>query len=213
MTINDTDRRRSRQGEVDFTFMYAAHDAFQRDLRRLTAAVEAGRFSGPGIDAGWATFKDQLHLHHTVEDAALWPPLRQRVTRPADVAVLDEMEAEHALIDPLLARVDAAFAAGGTTLADSAGALAGALAAHMEHEEDRALPLVEAHLGPEGWAAFGGAIRERLGRKGFATFLPWMLDDAPADTTRRVLGVLPAPARLIYRALWRPGYARTALWT
>src|SRR5258707_6496169 len=36
--------RRPRQaGRVDFTFMYAAHDAFTRDLRRLADAVEPWR--------------------------------------------------------------------------------------------------------------------------------------------------------------------------
>jgi hypothetical protein len=29
--------------------------------------------------AGWETFKDQLHIHHMVEGAVLWPPLRQKV--------------------------------------------------------------------------------------------------------------------------------------
>ncbi len=48
-------------GKVDFTFMYAAHDAFSRDLRRPAAAVEAGRAAEPAVRAGWATFKHQLH--------------------------------------------------------------------------------------------------------------------------------------------------------
>ena len=30
------------------------------------------------------------------EDTSFWPPLRQKVTRPGDAAVLDAMEAEHA---------------------------------------------------------------------------------------------------------------------
>jgi hypothetical protein len=29
---------------------------------------------------------------------------------------------------------------------------------------------------------------------------------------QRVLGMLPPPARLLYRAVWRPGYARTPRW-
>ena len=36
-------------GKVDFTFMYAAHDAFSRDLRRLAAAAEAGRTADPAV--------------------------------------------------------------------------------------------------------------------------------------------------------------------
>jgi hypothetical protein len=93
MTTDDH-RRRPRQGKVDFTLMYAAHDAFHRDLRRLAAAAEAGRTADPAVRAGWATFKNQLHIHHTAEDTSLWPPLRQKVTRPEDTAVLDAMQAE-----------------------------------------------------------------------------------------------------------------------
>jgi iron-sulfur cluster repair protein YtfE (RIC family) len=148
MTTDDA-RRRPLQGKVDFTLMYAVHDAFHRDLRCLTAAVEAARTADPAVRAGWATFKNQLHVHHTAEDTSLWPPLRQKVTRPDETAVLDAMEAEHARIDPLLSQVDASLAASGPV-----GALAQTLAAHMKHEEDQALPLVEAHLGPDGWAAF-----------------------------------------------------------
>jgi Hemerythrin HHE cation binding domain len=159
MTTDDQ-RRRPLQGKVDFTLMYAAHDAFHRDLRCLTAEVEAGQTADPAVRTGWATFKNQLHIHHTAEDTSLWPPLRQKVTRLEDTAVLDAMEAEHARFDPLLSRVDASLAA-----SDRAG-LAGntqALTAHTEHEEDQALPLIETHLGPVGWAAFRKAVGKKPG--------------------------------------------------
>ncbi|MGD0928358.1 MAG: hemerythrin domain-containing protein [Streptosporangiaceae bacterium] len=212
MTTDDT-RRRPVQGKVDFTLMYAVHDAFHRDLRYLTAAVEAGQTADPVVRAGWATFKNQLHVHHTAEDTSLWPPLRQKVTRPDQMAVLDAMEAEHARIDPLLALVDTSLAASGRAgMADNATALAGTLAAHMKHEEDQALPLVEEHLGPAGWAAFRKATGKIQGLRGGAEFFPWMLDGASADTSKRVLSTLPPPARLLYRTVWRPRYARTPRW-
>ena len=212
MTADDT-RRRPLQGKVDFTLMYAVHDAFHRDLRFLTAAVEAGRTADPAVRAGWATFKNQLHVHHTAEDTSLWPPLRQKVTRPGETAVLDAMEAEHARIDPLLAQVDTSLAAPGHPgLADNAAALAQTLADHMKHEENQALPLVEAHLGPAGWSAFRKATGKIQGLRGGAEFFPWMLDGASADTSKKVLSMLPPPARLLYRAAWRPRYARTPRW-
>ena len=206
-------RARPAPGRVDFTVMYAAHDAFDRDLSRLTEAVRSGRTADPAVRAGWATFKNQLHLHHTAEDVALWPALRRQVTEPAQIAVLDAMEAEHARIDPLLAQVDPSLAAPGRAgLADNAAALAQTLAAHMKHEEDQALPLVEAHLGPAGWAAFRKETGKIQGLRGGAEFFPWMLDGASADTSKRVLRTLPPPARLLYRAVWRPRYARTPRW-
>jgi len=215
MTTRDTGQRiraggnRRLTGKVDFTFMYAAHDAFRRDLQRLAAAVEAGHTAGPAVRTGWATFRDQLHVHHTAEDKWLWPALRDKVTRADEASVLDAMEAEHLRIEPLLSQVDASLAAG---LAADAGALARELTAHMEHEEDHALPLVEAHLGPDGWATFGKAAGKSQGLKGAAQLFPWMLDGASADTTKRLLAMLPPPARLLCRALWRPAYARTPRW-
>jgi len=200
-------------GKVDFTFMYAAHDAFSRDLRRLTAAVEAGRTADPAVRTGWATFKHQLHVHHTAEDKWLWPALRDKVTRADEASVLDAMEAEHLRIYPLLSQADASLAITGLAgLTENVSALAAELAAHMKHEEDYALPLVEAHLGPEGWAAFGKAAGKSEGLRGASELFPWILDGAPADTTKQLLGMLPPPARLLYRALWRPGYARTPRW-
>jgi iron-sulfur cluster repair protein YtfE (RIC family) len=211
MTTDDT--RRPLQGTVDFIFMYAAHDAFRRDLRRLAAVVKAGRTAEPAVRASWATFKNQLHVHHTAEDDWLWPALRAKVAQPGDVAVLDAMEAEHARIDPLLSLVDDSLAAAGLTgLAENASTLTAGLVAHMEHEEDHALPLVEAYLGPDGWAAFRRAVGKSQGLRGGAELFPWMLDSAPAATSRAVLAMLPPPARLLYRAVWRPGYVRTPRW-
>jgi hypothetical protein len=127
--------------------------------------------------------------------------------------VLDAMEAEHLLIDPLLARVDVGIAAGDQeALAEDVAALVGTLTAHMEHEEDEALPLVEAYLGPDGWAMFGKTAGRSDGLRGAAELFPWMLDGAPAEMSGRVLGMLPPPVRLVYRVLWRPGYARTPRW-
>jgi Hemerythrin HHE cation binding domain len=97
-------------GRVDFTMMYVAHDAFTRDLQRLTAAAGAGQTASPGAQAGCAMLKKQLHIRHTTEDTSLWSALRQKVTRPDHVAVIDAMEAEHSpRIDPQLDAVDRAL--------------------------------------------------------------------------------------------------------
>ena len=106
----------AQQGMVDFTLMYAAHDAFERDLRRLAAAAAADRAADPAVRAGWLTFKRQLHIHHSTVDAWLWPRLREKATPAADAAVLDQMKAEHARIDPLMDQSDASIN-GGTTWA------------------------------------------------------------------------------------------------
>jgi iron-sulfur cluster repair protein YtfE (RIC family) len=211
-TINHASRARLK-GTVDFTIMFVSHDAFERDLRRLVASVKLGGTGEAATRTGWETFKHQLHVHHTAEDTSIWPALRTKLARRDDEGVLDAMESEHAGIDPLLARVDASLASGDEAgLAESVNALNAALLAHIEHEETDALPLVETFLGPKGWAAFVQQMRKTNGLRGAAEFFPWMLDDTPANTRKQVLGLLPPPARLLYRAVWRPGYARTPRW-
>lgn len=142
--------------------------------------------------------KKQLHIHHTAEDRSLWPPLREKVTRPEQVAVLDAMQAEHARNDPQLDAVDQALAASGAgNLTRSVGALAEGLTGHMRHEENAALPLIETFLGPEGWDAFGRAIRKTQGLRAGPEYLPRVLDGAPIATQAKVLALLPPPVRLL----------------
>src|SRR5580704_7593529 len=111
-----TDAARHGTGDADLTIMIAAHDAFRRDLTRL--ARTAGAANDPArrqsVHAGWELFKRELHIHHTAEDEIIWPALRPRLAySPAALSVLAAMEAEHELIDPLLAAVDEQFAAAG----------------------------------------------------------------------------------------------------
>lgn len=201
-------------GEVDFTMMYASHDAFARDLRRLTDGCRDGRAASPGRQAGWQVFERQLHVHHTAEDTALWPALRAAVLHPAEVGVLDDMEREHGMLDPLLGRIDEAFTAGDAdTLSAAASTLQAGLTAHMAHEESAALPLIETYLGRKGWEGFTDHMRATRGISGAAEFMPWLLDDAPAATRREVLGLLPPPVKLLYRTVWAPRWRKAGYWS
>ena len=211
MTTKDT---ADRTGEaIDFTMMYVTHDAFRRDLARFTAASAAGTADTPGVRAGWENFKTQLLLHHSVEDTHLWPRVRHAAAgRPAGLALLDEMEAEHAQIDPLLTAVDGALDGSGQKLGTHAAALASALEWHLKHEEDAALPLIQSVCTPADWRAFAGQMRRRQGVKGAAVYVPWILDGAAPGGQQRFLAALPAPVRIISRLLWEPRYRRQGLW-
>lgn len=199
---------------IDFTMMYVTHNAFRRDLDRLVAAAgTTGRTGVSRVRAGWENFKFQLHLHHSVEDAELWPRLHRAATAPEDLALLEQMEAEHAVIDPLLAAVDNALAdLAATGLIEALRRLSAALAHHLEHEEASALPLIQALLTPADWRAFAGGMRRRQGFKGAAVYVPWILDGASAAERVRFLGALPAPVAVLNRLLWQPRYTRMALW-
>ncbi|GCE01998.1 hemerythrin domain-containing protein [Embleya hyalina] len=203
----DWSARSDLVGTVDFTMMFAAHDAFSRDIARMITTCEAGRALAPETTVVWDRFKRFLLLHHRTEDAVLFPPLRAAVDDPVDLDMLAAMDVEHARIDPLLDLIDAALAD-----ADHGGALVGLhelaeeLGAHMRHEEQRALPLLEARLGRAGWDAFGRGMRKEQGLRGAAEYLPWLLDGASSALTAAVMRQLPLPARVLYRRVWAPRY-------
>jgi iron-sulfur cluster repair protein YtfE (RIC family) len=203
-------RRASLTGSVDFTMMYVAHDAFNRDLRRLVEACAADAGLSPAAIATWRSFHQQLHTHHTAEDAALWPRLYDAVSAQDEIGILQDMEAEHAALDPRLERIDAAIAArDAATVGAEIGALAQGLSEHMIHEEGAALPLLERRTGKAGWESFTKEIRQQQGGlKGAAEYLPWVLDGATPEITAKVLGLLPPPARLLYRR-WQKAYHRS----
>jgi len=211
-----TDGARHGTGDADLTIMLAAHDAFRRDLARLARAAAAANLSDPArrqsVAAGWELFKHQLHLHHTAEDELIWPVLRPRLAHsPAAQDTLDAMEAEHEQIDPLLAAVDAEFAAGDRA-ADVIDALTSALTGHLAHEERDGLPLIGVALTAAQWRGVGRKIAGKNGLSNGSEMFAWMLDGADRDHTAATLGQLPPPLRVLYRAVWKPRYARTPRW-
>jgi hemerythrin HHE cation binding domain-containing protein len=212
-----TDAARHGTGDADLTIMIAAHDAFRRDLTSLARTASSASLSDPAkarsVAAGWAVFKRQLHLHHTAEDELIWPALRARLEASENaLSVLAEMEAEHELIDPLLAAVDDAFDRRSAELGDVVDALASTITGHLTHEERDGLPLIGAALTAAEWRGVGVRIARKNGLSGGSQMFAWMLDGAEPDRARAAMGQLPPPVRLLYHALWKPRFARTARW-
>jgi hypothetical protein len=219
-----SDTARHGTGDADLTIMLAAHAAFRRDLAQLARAATFADLPDPGrrasVQAGWELFKRQLHIHHTAEDEIVWPALRERLTRGEHAqSVLDAMEAEHRQIDPLLAAVDAAFAradhghrADVRAIGDAADALAGSLTAHLTHEERDGLPLIGEALTSAEWRRVGFRIVRKNGLSAGGEMFAWLADGADPDQAAAAIGTLPPPARLVYRAIWRPRYNRTSRW-
>ena len=210
-----TDAARHGTGDADLTIMLAAHDAFRRDLTRLARTASKANLADPArrqsIAAGWDLFKRELHIHHTAEDEIIWPVLRPRLEHsPAALSVLDAMEAEHELIDPLLAAVDAELA--GDRAADVIDALTSALTGHLAHEERDGLPLIGVALTAAQWRGVGRKIASRNGLSNGSEMFAWMLDGADRQHTAAALGQLPPPLRVLYRAVWKPRYAKTPRW-
>lgn len=199
---------------IDFREMFAIHDAFRRDLGKFVAAATAGKALSPQVQAGWANFKVQLGIHHSVEDAWLWPRLeRELAGRVGELALLADMEAEHARIDPLLAAVDAALPDQGINLVVRIQELAVELACHFLHEEDSALPLIQAVLTPADWKGFRSAMTRAQGIKGAAVFVPWLVDGLSAADQQRSTANMPPPVLLLNRLFWSSRYRERDLWS
>ena len=188
---------------LDMTMMFAYHDALRRDLQHVTAMTARS--------AGWDLFTRFLHAHHDAEDQALWPVARRHLAgHPEDLAVLDEMEHQHAALGPLLVGIDAALDRGELSLA-ARHELAVLLVEHLAAEEERALRVIDRTLDVEQWMQFGEAGAARIGPH-MPSFLPWLLDGADAERTSAILSHLAEPAQLTYRSAWRPAYAARDWW-
>src|SRR6266700_5828751 len=196
------DAARHGSGEADLSVMLAAHAALRRDLIRLARAAAVADLGDPvrlaAVQAGWETFKRQLHLHHTAEDDIVWPALRQRLDHSDQAkSVLDEMEGEHGLIDPLLDAVDGEFFSvsagipGPVGIAEATGALAASLTAHLGHEERDALPLIGVALTAGEWRSVGLRIARANGLSLAGEMFAWLADSAETAEAAKAIRMLP----------------------
>ena len=203
---------------LDMTMMFAIHDALRRELERIariTARVDEDPRHVLSTAVGWELFKKFLTIHHTSEDITVWPVMQEvLVGRPGELALLDAMEAEHAVIDPLLADIDAALAdreSGPERLGGLTDTLYTKLSGHLDHEERDALQLMDITLSQEQWATFSAEQRTRVGDDS-VRYLPWLLDDIDAVKFANILGKMPEPLRNAYETEWRAAYESLDIW-
>jgi Hemerythrin HHE cation binding domain len=204
--------------QLDMSMMFAMHDALRRELVQVTR-IAALRDDNPGpllrAAVGWELFKKFLLVHHTTEDDVLWPALRAQVAgHPDRLALADALEAEHAVIEPLLTAIDAAAADpdyGYQRFGDITDELAAKLTAHLTHEEDDGLALIDASLTPQQWQQFAQVHGQRL--TGDASmYMPWLLNGASPQILDAVVGKFPPPLLAAYREQWAPAYAALDIW-
>jgi hypothetical protein len=203
---------------LDMARMYLMHDALRRELDRL-ARVSARTDGDPKhimrTAVGWELFKSFLGIHHTAEDVALWPVMREALAgRPDELALLDAMEAEHAAIAPMLRAIDATLAdrnSARDALGDLIDALGAVLRGHLKHEEDETLAVIDATISPAQWQ-FLVDEHSRLGAADMPRMTAWVLDGASPEHTAAMLGSVPESVRLAYHDEWQPAYAAVDLW-
>ena len=197
--------------------MQAAHDAFRRDLARMARVATPANLRDPkrrqSILNGWAIFENQLLIHHKHEDRFLWPRLRTRMaSSAAALSTLDAMDAEHALIDPLLEAVNHSFAHGGEGVGDVIDEMTGKLDDHLGHEEREAMPMIGVALTDAEWKGVVSDIRKATKLSSAAQFMPWLSDGVSAADEKTILSIMPPPARVVYRRFWKPKYTSVSHW-
>jgi hemerythrin-like domain-containing protein len=206
------------EGPHDQTGMYVMHHALRRDLARFGVAV-AGTPDGEGdvwaaLEARWSRMAEILHHHHGVEDDALWPVLRRHAQEEMahdDLRMLEDMEAEHEVIDPGLTACREAFASmrahpctdHRNALEIRVGALHAALLEHLAHEEGEALPMLQRTLSVEENEAFERAAQRAYPLRIVPFALPWAMDGLPEEACDRILATTPPGYGLALRLLRR----------
>ena len=209
-----------------FTIVYLIHEAFRRDLRRLSSALRS-----PGLDhhraqqlrTHWEFINEQLHHHHEVEDASLWPLVRPKLAgRDEDLEVLAQMEAQHLVLLPHCEAIGEGFGSlvqqtskeKGDALSAQIDVLQTELGSHLEDEEQRCFPVIDEALSVEEFQSFGKATAKAIGMRGSARFFPWIFDGADPVECKAVLSMPPPPVRVLCRYVWEPRYERTVakLW-
>lgn len=202
------------EGPVDVNTMYVLHHGFRRDLTNFVEAAPRtpveDRAAWGALAARWKVFATELHRHHEHEDRTLWPMLLDGVDDQGR-EVLQEMQREHAGIDPILE----ACAQGFDRLAVAADpeardALVAQLVAgrdnldgHLAHEERAAIPLIQSTLTQADWGRFEAAARKDSGFSALFTMVPWAaygLDDQVRDD---LFAASPAVMRLVWRLTHR----------
>jgi hypothetical protein len=169
------------------TALMMSHHAFRRDLARFARALAGGELSRVDpVREEWKRFRASLEGHHHAEDSGVFPGVLEKDASLQ--AVIDRLAAEHKLIDPLLERGSAVFAALPGTASEAAS-----IVAELRALLDLHLAIEEAHIIPHLRAAkeFPAPPTDaeaEMYAQGFA----WAMHGVAADVVERVYGMLPA---------------------
>jgi hemerythrin-like domain-containing protein len=198
--------------------MIVVHRVFRRESRLLpdlVAAVRPGDVARARTLAGHVRdYRLGLHEHHTGEDELVWPLLLARIDLDADLVL--RMEVQHKAVASTL---DAAIellrkweaTADGPTRDELAAALRQhrvQLLEHLDEEERSILPLIAEHLTVAEWQALNDRFQRETPKDKLLFFLGAILEEATPAERAKMLGNLPLFARVLWRTVGRPRYAR-----
>jgi hypothetical protein len=203
---------------TDVRDMYVVHRVFRREfaqIPRLVRTVTPGDTARAGVIARHARLiLGGLDMHHTGEDALLWPKLLERAAPSADL--IHRMEVQHHRVEELIAQLNQALPrweaearpAVTEEVASTFDALRFALLEHLDEEERHILPLAERHISPQEWAGLGEHGMAKVKKSELPILFGAMLEEATPDERRMMLGIVPPPVRLLVRTVFAWQYRR-----
>lgn len=181
------------------------------DLQAATARFGDATQDPAVVVRLWDFYSRGLRLHHKGEDDVIFPLTTSRQPDFRDVEA--DMRREHDGVDVLLDAADAAFAtlrtAGTTASARQAGTAVGelneALAEHLAHEEQAAVPVVASVIGEAEMAKIEKGFLREIPRKDLGLSLA-ALDATTKEHPELHLPPVPRPALVLLSLVWRRQY-------
>jgi iron-sulfur cluster repair protein YtfE (RIC family) len=206
---------------TDTRMMPVVHTMFRRELRLaggLAGCVARRDAARAAVVADHLDLVGAiLHHHHTAEDELLWPLLLERV--PDDLApIVHLMESQHGRVEQVLAEITPLLAqwrrtAGATErdrMAERYDDLHGALAEHLDAEEQRLLPIAARSVTQDEWERMGAAARAGTPKgKQLVVFGMIAYDGGPEGVALMMHGA-PPPVRWLVPRLGARAYRRHA---
>src|SRR5262245_41907188 len=202
----------------DASGMFDIHRMLRRSFDEATGLVDGVRTGDTGHAGAVATqlqlISNALHAHHEGEDSRLWDTISRRA--PACALHVERMKVQHAEMLVHLEALDSAVPVWRDTAATAdavpvRAALAGvsaALAAHFPDEEATIVPVIERVVTSREEAWFGRHGREATPKGQAWNMLGAILAAQPDGGAAWLKKNLPGPARLVWRFIGAPRYAR-----
>ena len=202
----------------DVNEMVVIHRVFRREFSavpRLVRQVRDGQVQrSRTVAAHLRLMMAGLHMHHTGEDAVLWPLLLERAAPSTELVAT--MQRQHEAVDEYAAQIEPLLSAWSThpsvirgeQLARLVEQFAGALVEHLDLEEREILPLVSRHLTVAEWDSLGEHGKDSMSSRQLPLMFGAILEDADDDERGRMLAHLPAPVRLVMRTVGARQYRR-----
>jgi hypothetical protein len=199
----------SSAARPDVSDMPAVHKVFRTSLAQGAELVDSAK----GDDARralivnyYANLMSFLEAHHHGEEELVFPKLIERT--PAQKAIIEKGEAEHAAVVGLVDAVkenmsawDANGDASGAELVRALQALDATLTPHLDYEELEILPLAAANLTVEEWGELPG---HALG--GFQGDKVWLIlglirENFTQQQRDQMLAHMPPPAVQMWESM------------